>query len=243
MEELKVTAIVLSQADLKENDKLVTLFTLELGVIKAQLRGVKQAKSKLKFACQPFFVGEYFLIKRNNFYQVKTVNAIESFFDLTSDFDRYLIASIMLESVKLTFKEGMINEGVFLELLKSLNSLCYSQINEKMILAKYLINFLKLNGFELNFSTCANCGIKLTNNCHLSLTLGGFVCEVCNDNYDVVLEKNVFSSLKIISNTDVEKLSTVKLNNNIIIKCLLVLKLIFNNNFKVKLNSINNLLI
>ena len=51
MEELKVTAIVLSQADLKENDKLVTLFTLELGVIKAQLRGVKQAKSKfmLKF--------------------------------------------------------------------------------------------------------------------------------------------------------------------------------------------------
>ena len=81
MEELKVTAIVLSQADLKENDKLVTLFTLELGVIKAQLRGVKQAKSKLKFACQPFFVGEYFLIKRNNFYQVKTVNAIESFFD------------------------------------------------------------------------------------------------------------------------------------------------------------------
>ena len=103
----------------------------------------------------------------------------------------------------------------------------------------YLINFLKFNGFELNFTTCANCGIKLTNNCHLSLTVGGFVCEVCNDNYDVVLEKNVFSSLKIISNTDIEKLSTVKLNNNIIIKCLLVLKLIFNNNFKVKLNSIN----
>jgi DNA repair protein RecO (recombination protein O) len=243
MEELKVTAIVLSQADLKENDKLVTLFTLELGVIKAQLRGVKQAKSKLKFACQPFFVGEYFLIKRNNFYQVKTVNAIESFFDLTSDFDRYLIASIMLETIKLTFKDGMINEGVFLELLKGLNTLCYSQINEKMILTKYLINFLKFNGFELNFTTCANCGIKLTNNCHLSLTVGGFVCEVCNDNYDVVLEKNVFSSLKIISNTDIEKLSTVKLNNNIIIKCLLVLKLIFNNNFKVKLNSINNLLI
>ncbi len=243
MEELKVTAIVLAQADLKENDKLVTLFTLELGVIKAQLRGVKQAKSKLKFACQPFFVGEYFLIKKNNFYQVKTVNAIESFFDLTSDFDRYLIASIMLETIKLTFKDGMINEGVFLEILKCLNVLCYSQTNEKMILAKYLTNFLKLNGFELNFSTCANCGIKLTNNCHLSLTVGGFVCEVCNDNYDVVLEKNVFSSLKIVSNTDIEKLSTVKLNNNIIIKCLLILKLIFNNNFKVKLNSINNLLI
>ena len=243
MEELKVTAIVLSQADLKENDKLVTLFTLELGVIKAQLKGVKQAKSKLKFACQPFFVGEYFLIKRNNFYQVKTVNAIESFFDLTGDFDRYLIASIMLETIKLTFKEGMINERAFLELLKSLNTLCYTTVNEKMILAKYLINFLKLNGYELNFSTCANCGIKLTNNCHLSLTLGGFVCEVCNDSYDVVLEKNVFSSLKILANTDFEKLSTVKLNNNIIIKCLLVLKLIFNNNFKVKLNSINNLLI
>ena len=49
MEELKVTGIVLGNIDYKENDKLVTIYSLELGVINAQLRGVKQAKSKLQF--------------------------------------------------------------------------------------------------------------------------------------------------------------------------------------------------
>ena len=112
MDELKVTGIVLNSVDYKENDKLVTIYSLELGIIKAQLKGVKQAKSKLKFACQPFFVGEFFLIKRA-FYQVTTVNTIESFFDITQDYDKYLVASIVLDSIRLTQKEGMVNEKLF----------------------------------------------------------------------------------------------------------------------------------
>lgn len=242
MEELKVTGIVLGSIDYKENDKLVTIYTLDLGVIRAQLRGVKQAKSKLKFACQPFFVGEFIIIKKSTYYQVITVNAIDSFFELTANYDRYLVASIILESIKLTQKEGMINERLFLYVLKTVELLCYDQINENMILIKYLLNFLKLNGYELNFDRCAVCGIRLTT-ASLNVGVGGLVCDTCKDIYSHLLEKNVFSSLKIINNTDLNKLSTVKLNNAVLLKCILLLKLNINAVFKINLNSINKMLI
>lgn len=242
MEELKVTGIVLGSIDYKENDKLVTIYTLDLGVIRAQLRGVKQAKSKLKFACQPFFVGEFIIIKKSTYYQVITVNTIDSFFELTANYDRYLVASIILESIKLTQKEGMINEQLFLYVLKTIELLCYDQINENMILIKYLLNFLKLNGYELNFDRCAICGIRLTT-ASLNVGVGGLVCDTCKDMYSHSLEKNVFSSLKIINNTDLNKLSTVKLNNSVLLKCILLLKLNINAVFKINLNSINKMLI
>lgn len=243
MEELKITGIVITGIDYKENDKILTIFSLELGVVKAQIKGVKQAKSKLKYACQPFFVGEFFLIKKNGYYLITTVNTIENFYDLTSNYDRYLVGTIILETIKLTFKDGMINEALFLELLKILETLCYETTNEYMLLIKYMLNFFKLSGYGLNFDKCAVCGIKLNGITYLSLGAGGLVCEVCKDEYDIKLEKNVFSSLKIIDNVDLNKLSTVKLNNNVLIKCLMLLKLNFNSIFKVKLNSINNILI
>ena len=242
MEELKVTGLVLSNSDYKENDKLVTIYTLELGVIKAQLRGVKQAKSKLKFACQPFFVGEFFLVRKASFYQVTTVNSIDSFFELTANYDRYLVATVILDTIRQSQKEGMINENLFLLSLKAIESLCYEEINEHMILIRYLINFLSINGYALNFDKCAVCGIKLTN-ASLSVGVGGFVCDACKDSYSHVLEKNVFAALKIISNTDSTKLSTVKLNSAILLKCILLLKININTLFKVNLASINKILL
>lgn len=243
MEELKITGIVINNADYKENDKILTIFSLELGVIKAQIRGVKQAKSKLKFACQPFFCGEFFIIKQGNYYLVKNINSIDSFYDLTNNYDRYLVGTTMLETIKLTYKDGMINEGMFLSLLKILENLCYETTNEFLLLIKYMLEFFKLNGYGLNFDKCAICGIKLTNNVYLSLSVGGFVCNTCADEYNLKLEKNVFSSLKIVNDVELNKLQTVKLKNDVLLKCLMFLKLNFNSTFKVKLNSINNLLI
>ena len=242
MEELKVTGIVLGNIDYKENDKLVTIYSLELGVINAQLRGVKQAKSKLKFACQPFFVGEFFLVKKSTFYQVTTVTSIDSFFELTANYDRYMVATVVLDTIKQTQKDGMINESLFLTALKTIESLCYEDTNEYMILVKYLTNFLSINGYALNLDRCAVCGIKLTD-VSLSVGVGGFVCDACKDSYSHKLEKNVFSALKILSSVDHTKLSTVKLSNAVLTRCILLLKLNINSLFKVNLNSINKMLV
>lgn len=243
MEEFKITAIVISSIDYKENDKLLHLFSLELGAINANLRGVKQAKSKLKFASMPFFVGEFFLVKTGNNYVVKTVNSIDSFYNITENYDKFLIASTILETVKLTMKENMINEQLFVSILKTLEHICYDDYNDKMLLIQYLIQFFKLNGYELNFSNCSICGIALKNDYYFNTSGGGFVCFACKQPYDLEVQKNVFSSLKILNQADVEKLNTVKLKDDILIQSLMILKVNFNILFKSNLSVLNRIIL
>lgn len=49
MEEI-VNGIVLRAVDYKDSDKIITLFTIEKGIITAGAKGVKKAGAKLKFA-------------------------------------------------------------------------------------------------------------------------------------------------------------------------------------------------
>ena len=55
----KCNAVVIKTQDYKENDKLVWLYTDELGKITAVARGAKRSKSKLLAITLPFCYGEY----------------------------------------------------------------------------------------------------------------------------------------------------------------------------------------
>ena len=61
---------MLSNCDYKEKDKLVEIFSVELGKITAILKGCKAPTAKLKFAFQPFCFAEFSVIRAGKFYQV-----------------------------------------------------------------------------------------------------------------------------------------------------------------------------
>ena len=57
--EVKVNALVIKAVDYKDNDRILTLYSLEKGKITAGIKGVKKAGAKLKFASEPFCFSEY----------------------------------------------------------------------------------------------------------------------------------------------------------------------------------------
>ena len=59
--EVKVNALVIKSVDYKDNDKILTLYSLENGKITTNIKGVKRAGAKLKFASDPFCFCEYIL--------------------------------------------------------------------------------------------------------------------------------------------------------------------------------------
>ena len=62
--EIKVDALVLRTADFGENDKMLTLFSLQRGKLSAAAKGVRKAGAKLRFAAQPFCFAEYVLAEK-----------------------------------------------------------------------------------------------------------------------------------------------------------------------------------
>ena len=143
MEEIKVKGIVLNSSDYKDKDILITLFTLELGKIKAVLRGAKQAKAKLKFAGQPFCFADWIMVKRGEYFYVTQVDLLDTFYDLTTDYDNFLVASSLSEVVLEVLKPNMLNDELFVKFLTAIKALVYDKINNDLVLTKFLHNTKK----------------------------------------------------------------------------------------------------
>ena len=211
MEELTVTGIVLSSMPYKDKDKLIHIFSVELGVVTGILKGVSSPTSKLKFASQPFCFGKFDLVKAKDFYVVKGVDLVDTFFDLTSDYESYKLCSLMLEICKVVMKPNIISESLFLTLLKSLQNIVYSEnVNAKLCIIKFMLTVLKIIGYELNFDTCDNCGLKFMGDIKFDVYSGTFRCSNCSGG--VIVSKQDFVTLKIIQNTSFEKLNSVKVS-------------------------------
>ena len=135
MEEIKVKGIVLKSIDYKDSDKIVTIFSIELGLINARVRGVKKNTAKLTFAVQPFAFVEFLLIKSGNFYTCINATSIDQFFGITADFDNYIFMLACNEICLKTIREGDLQPELFLLLLNSLKYVCYENFNPMCLLS------------------------------------------------------------------------------------------------------------
>ena len=212
MEDITVIGIVLSAMPYREKDKLIHIYSVELGKITAILKGVSAPKSKLKFAGQPFCFGKFELAGNKDFYTVKGVELIDSFFDLTLDYDKYTLASSMLEISSIILKPNILAETMFINLIKTLQNIVYNGIDINLAIAKFYLSVLENIGYALNFNSCDNCGMKFIGDIKFNSETGTFRCSACSGGQKV--EKRDFMALKIISSTQIDRLHTLKIGED-----------------------------
>ena len=83
---------MLRAAEIKENDRLITALTEELGIVRAFANGAKKPRSPLH-ACQPFAHGELELTRRRDTYVVTGAQMRGVFFDgLAAELSRLALA-------------------------------------------------------------------------------------------------------------------------------------------------------
>lgn len=210
-----VKGIVLSSYDYKEWDKLVEVFSLELGKITAVLKGCKSPNAKLKFAFQPFCFAEFSIIRLGKFYQITDAKLIDSFFDLTTDLNTYYLSALVLElaSVSVDFEEQ--NPAIFLLTINTLKHICYDGLPANLVVAKYAQDIMAYLGYKISFSKCSNCGMQYLGKVYLNLDSGAFVCGACKSANSLLISNQAFSLLKILNNTNYDRLGTIKISGSV----------------------------
>lgn len=142
-----VTAIVTKAEDYGENDRLVRLFTVEGGMVRAIVRGVKKQGAKLKFCAQPFAFCRYEIATKGDFNTVAGAAQIESLFGVTREPVRYAVGCLVLEASDVVTYE-IPNPSLFVKLLKTLKTLiCDENINPYLVGAKYITAALAASGY------------------------------------------------------------------------------------------------
>lgn len=214
MEE-KLRGVVLNSINYGENDKILTVFTLEKGVVTAKIKGVKKAGAKLKFASEPFCFAEFMFSFTSGKRTVIGASLFDSFYPLREDVEKYFSGGTMLEYTKRFLKEGIENEEFFLLLVDSLKNLSYGDENYKKVLSEFLINALKLSGFALNIGDCANCGKRIEQKVYFDFLTGSFYCEDCKTEGTREISIVTFNALIKLKNkkdiSDEEGTKTLKL--------------------------------
>ena len=218
-----VKAIVLSSFDYKEKDKLVELFCLELGKITAVLKSCKSPSAKLKFAFQPFCFAEYSIIRVGKFYQITDAKLIDSFFDLTLDLNTYYHANLTLELASISLDVEEQNTELFLLLINTLKRICYDKKPVDLTVAKYCEDIMNMLGYQINFLNCSNCKMPYLSKVYLNLDSGAFVCSSCKDESAMQISNQAFSLLKILNNTEYDRLNTIKISGSVAREAILTL--------------------
>ena len=180
MEE-KFKGLVVSAINYGENDKILTVFTLEHGTLTVKIKGVKKAGAKLKFASEPFCFAEFVVVKKADKMTVKSASLIDSFYPIRENIERFFAGGTILEFIRKFNKENMESGDLFMLTLKSLESLAYGDENPKSVCVKFLISALKFSGFGLNFIGCAECETMPKGRVFFDYSTGAFYCENCKE--------------------------------------------------------------
>ena len=207
----KVKAIVIGGTNIKEKDRIITLFSLERGKISASMKGVRGEKAKLKSAKELFCFGEFIIEEGKNINVITSVDVLDNFYDLTKDIDKYYEGCAILDIINKVVVEP--NPALFIETIKALKSLCYDKLSKFYVIDKFLITIFKAMGYDFITDKCSTCGAKLGNR-YLNLDIGEIVCTNDKTSMCISVTDACYSAIKIFDMTDYEKLPTIKIGGN-----------------------------
>lgn len=177
--ELKTDAVVLGARDFKDDDKLLTLFTAERGLLRVKIRGVKKPSAKLAFAAQPFAFAEFVLIEKGEYYTVKSAYLYDGFYALRSDIVKFYAGSGVLAAAGVAANENEEFRSLFIATVQALKTLCYTEGNAVEILIGYLLFAAEKSGYLVDLNDCALCGGEIGEAPYFDFGAGRFVCADC----------------------------------------------------------------
>lgn len=144
-----IEGIVLRSIEFKDNDKIVTLLTKEEGKFTLKMRGVKNPKSKLRYASIPFFYGRYILTGTKTGFVVTGVDSIRHYDYSTMNLTYYYLATLVIEIAEKLSIDGFEDRELFDYTIKALSEI-NSTINPLQQALEILRDYLVISGHGLN---------------------------------------------------------------------------------------------
>jgi len=177
----KARAVVLSSRPLGEADRIVRLFTRELGRVDAVVKGVRKTTSRWGGRLEPFNVCDLLLHPGRSLYTVTQAQLVDVFAHLRDDREALTAAAVVCEAAAGLTPEHEPEERVFALLRNTLRELdrglCGPAAQAPLVLGA-LLKLLYEAGYLPVLDQCAACGAG-DRALGFSSAKGGLVCGRC----------------------------------------------------------------
>jgi DNA repair protein RecO (recombination protein O) len=177
----KARAVVLSSRPLGEADRIVRLFTRELGRVDAVVKGVRKTTSRWGGRLEPFNVCDLLLHPGRSLYTVTQAQLVDVFVHLRMDREGLTAAAIVCEAAAGVTPEHEPEERVFALLRNTLRELDRGisgrAVDSPLVLGA-LLKLLFEAGYQPVLDQCAACGSG-GRTVGFSAARGGLLCADC----------------------------------------------------------------
>lgn len=218
MDFITVKGIILSEVQYGEADKIVTVFTDKMGVIKAVAKGAKSIKRSELAGLNRFCLGEYILTEGKGMYNVRECAIVTEFFDIRKDVQALYLGCYILECAYMCGCENQPDEELFRLILNTLYAIAKKKNSYMLIKSAYEMKLCQIMGGAPEFTDCPACGEPLSaeNGIAFDFSENCFICANCLEYAEdaVRVDAPVYLSVKYILTADLKSFISFKINSD-----------------------------
>jgi DNA repair protein RecO (recombination protein O) len=205
----RVQGIVIRGMDYGENNKIITLFTREMGKVAIIVRGAKKMKSRYASVAQLFTCGDYLFYKAGQMGTLNHAEIVESHHHIREDLHLAAYASYMAELTDRMLGDLEGNPFLF----DQLNAAFQALIDKKDMQIISFIYEMKIwvhAGYLPELEACVSCR-TVDGDMAFSAALGGILCEGCRlkDTHAIILLPRTLKLIRIFAQMDIRRLGQI----------------------------------
>lgn len=225
---IKTKGIILSESNMNDFDKMVTILTPN-GKIGCAAKGARRPKSLLMAGTQFLCFGEYLLYQGANSYHINSCETIEIFYSIRTDLDKLKYASHITKIINDVTDENQNTYRILQLFLNTLYMISETDKDLDFILSVFKLRLLCLLGFTPNIKECINCKAQ-DNLTYFSLKDNGFKCSACGkvDKGAIQITDSTKTAIQYIVLADAKKIFSFQISEDNLQELNLVSKLYFN---------------
>ncbi|NWG07142.1 MAG: DNA repair protein RecO [Chloroflexi bacterium] len=176
----RVDAVVLRHSDYGEADRLLTLYTRQLGKTRAIAKGARKIASRKAGHIEPFTHVRLQLSKGRDMFILTQADTVDAYLPLREELTLTGHAAYVLELLdRFTYEDDTENPSTFRLLTDTLSRLA-SHADPWLVIRYYEMRLLDHVGFRPQLFECANCGREIKpEDQFFSFSAGGVICPRC----------------------------------------------------------------
>lgn len=175
----RVEAVVLRHSDWGEADRMLTIFTRELGKLRVVAKGARRPRSRKAGHLEPFTRVALLLARGREIWIVTQAETLDAYLPVRDDLERTGYAAYVTELLDhFTYEEGE-NSSLYRLFVEALERV--STLEDPVPAIRYYeIRLLDLLGFRPELFHCVHCGNEIQPEAQFfSALLGGVACPRC----------------------------------------------------------------
>ena len=226
---IKTKGIIISESNMNDFDKMVTILTPN-GKIGCAAKGARRPKSLLMAGTQFLCFGEYLIYQGNSSYSMNSCDIIEIFYNILIDLDKLKYATYITKIINDVTDENQNTYKILQLYLNTLYMISEEEKNIDFVLSVFKLRLACLLGFMPEIKKCKTCKLDENLN-YFSLKENGFKCLNCGkiDKSAIQISESTKIAIQYIVLSDAKKIFSFNMSKENLKELELISKLYLNN--------------